>query len=301
MLLLPLISLTESITYSHKCHRLSGIRAYDIADFFTVRPWNAITWFPVGIYPVCRRIGVFHAVGVVVLLLVLLPLLASTPRDRQLQSVYQHRFRMRQNNLLEHISVSVYLQCGVRADTWGKCSEGSLGANATLTDQDEPISYRAAVIWMLLSITFLIGFCYKMGMSLWVIATFFGLFFGLATGITRMRAELGSPVHDQHYAGPDRMMYSVLGAKSVSVQVILTGMAYLYFFNRAYDCLLMPHHLEGLKIAERCQHRKQDIREGGNHRYRCQYPRHNLGISTCLISGRRLYGLGRQGNLQSAW
>ena len=65
-----------------------------------------------------------------------------------------------------------------------------------------------------------------------------------------MRAELGSPVHDQHYAGPDRMMYSVFGAKQLGASN-LTGLAYLYFFNRAYDCLLMPHHLEGLKIAER--------------------------------------------------
>jgi hypothetical protein len=103
---------------------------------------------------------------------------------------------------------------------------------------------------MLLSMVFLVVFCYKIGMSLWVIATFFGLFFGLATGITRMRAELGSPVHDQHYAGPDRMMYSVFGAKRLGPSN-LTGLAYLYFFNRAYDCLLMPHHLEGLKIAER--------------------------------------------------
>ena len=103
---------------------------------------------------------------------------------------------------------------------------------------------------MVLSMVFLVVFCYKLGMSLWVIALFFGMFFGLATGITRMRAELGSPVHDQHYAGPDRMMYSVFGAKRLGASN-LTGLAYLYFFNRAYDCLLMPHHLEGLKIAER--------------------------------------------------
>ena len=63
--------------------RLSGIRAYDIADFFTVRPWNAITWFPVGIYPFRRRTRLLHAVRVVVLLLVLLSLLASTPCVRQ--------------------------------------------------------------------------------------------------------------------------------------------------------------------------------------------------------------------------
>jgi len=46
------------------------------------------------------------------------------------------------------------------------------------------------------------------------------------------------------------MMYLVFGAKLLGA-CNLTGLAYLYFFNRAYDCLLMPHHLEGLKIAER--------------------------------------------------
>ena len=27
-------------------------------------------------------------------------------------------------------------------------------------------------------------------------------------------------------------------------------LSYFYFFNRAYDCRLMPHQLEGLKIPE---------------------------------------------------
>ena len=122
---------------------------------------------------------------------------------------------------------------------------------------------------------------------------------GWRRGLTRMRAELGSPVHDQHYAGPDRMMYSVFGAKQLGASN-LTGLAYLYFFNRAYDCLLMPHHLEGLKIAETRQYRKQDVREGGDCRDWCEHRCHDLGIFACLVSGWCLYGVGRQRDLQSA-
>ena len=63
--------------------RLSGIRAYDIADFFTVRPWNAITWFPIGIYPFAVGLAFLHAVRAVLFLLVLLPVLAGTPCVRE--------------------------------------------------------------------------------------------------------------------------------------------------------------------------------------------------------------------------
>ena len=107
-----------------------------------------------------------------------------------------------------------------------------------------------------------------------------------------MRAELGSPVHDQHYAGPDRMMYSVFGAKRLGASN-LTGLAYLYFFNRAYDCLLMPHHLEGLKIAERADIENKTFAKGSHYRYRCEHRRDDLGISACLVPGRCLYGVGR--------
>ena len=67
-----------------------------------------------------------------------------------------------------------------------------------------------------------------------------------------MRAELGSPVHDQHYYGADQMVYAVFGTRRLGAHN-LTALSFLYFFNRTYDCLLMPHQLEGLKIAEQAR------------------------------------------------
>ena len=37
-------------------------------------------------------------------------------------------------------------------------------------------------------------------------SAFFLLYFLISLGITRMRAELGAPVHDIHYTGPEQIM-----------------------------------------------------------------------------------------------
>ena len=40
---------------------------------------------------------------------------------------------------------------------------------------------------------------------------FFLIYFALALAITRMRAELGTPMHDLHFTGPDMIMTRVVG------------------------------------------------------------------------------------------
>ena len=116
-------------------------------------------------------------------------------------------------------------------------------------DSTEPLSYRGTVILLLLSLASLFGFYLKAGMSAWIIFVLFAMYLTLATGITRMRAQLGSPVHDQHFAGVDEATYALVDAKPLGPSN-LAMLSYFYVFNRAYDCLLMPHQLEGLKIAE---------------------------------------------------
>jgi hypothetical protein len=65
-----------------------------------------------------------------------------------------------------------------------------------------------------------------------------------------MRAELGSPVHDLHFSGPDMIITKLLGSRIFSPGD-LTGLSFLWFFNRAYRGHVMPHQLEGFKLAER--------------------------------------------------
>ena len=114
---------------------------------------------------------------------------------------------------------------------------------------DEPISYRLIVIGLLGGAAFIVGFCLKMGMSFWVIIVYFAIWYAIAIAITRLRAELGSPVHDLHFIGPDEMLPRLLGIRRLGA-TNLTGFAYLYCLNRAHRSHAMPHQLEGFKLAE---------------------------------------------------
>jgi len=229
--------------------KISGIRGYNIANFFTTRPWNAIDWMPVGIYPFAVGLAFFMPLDLLFSCWFFYLLWKAQSVVGSMLGLH-HGFPYATEQ-----SFGAYVGLGITA-LW--VSRKHLlqvirkigGTRSGIDDSREPLSYRTAMLLIILSMTFIIVFCYKAGMSLWVILLFFGLFFALATGITRMRAELGSPVHDQHFGGPDKMIYSIFGTRRLGPNN-LTILSFLYFFNRSYDCLSMPHQLEGLKIAER--------------------------------------------------
>jgi hypothetical protein len=101
----------------------------------------------------------------------------------------------------------------------------------------------------------------KAGMSWWVAVVFLAMYFVIAVAVTRMRAELGAPVHDLWYAGstgPDTMMVVLFGSKRLG-PANLTVMELFYGFNRDYRNHPQPHQLEGLKMAEQLRVRNRDV------------------------------------------
>ncbi len=75
------------------------------------------------------------------------------------------------------------------------------------------------------------------------------MYFALALAITRMRAELGTPIHDLHFTGPETIMTRVAGSRAFNADN-LTVFALFFWFNRAYRSHPMPHQLEAYKLAE---------------------------------------------------
>ena len=136
-----------------------------------------------------------------------------------------------------------------------------LGYQTALDDSAEPIRYRTAVLGIVIGLAFIIFFCTRngvssvfygsaAGMSTTVALAFFGIYFAISIAVTRMRAELGSPVHDLHYSGPDQILVRILGARRLGAGN-LTMFGMFWFINRAYRSHPMPHQLEGFKLAER--------------------------------------------------
>ncbi|HEX29527.1 TPA: hypothetical protein ENG04_05545 [Candidatus Poribacteria bacterium] len=106
------------------------------------------------------------------------------------------------------------------------------------------------MVGMILAFGYIFAFSKLDGMSVWVILAFFVIYYMISAAVTRMRAELGSPVHDLHFTGPDEMLPKIFGTRRLGPQN-LTMFAYYFFFNRAYRGHPMPHMLEGFKLAER--------------------------------------------------
>ncbi len=113
---------------------------------------------------------------------------------------------------------------------------------------DEPMSNWSVVLALIAGSAFLTFFCLRAGMSVWAIFVFFGLYFAFSTAVSRMRAELGSPMHDLHYTGPERVMVAAVGTRRLGPNN-LSMFSFFWFFTRTFDSHPMPHQLEGFKLA----------------------------------------------------
>ncbi len=120
----------------------------------------------------------------------------------------------------------------------------ALRAGASGTDSASQSGFILAAI----GVCFLFAFARAMGLSFPVTVSFFLIYFLLVFSILRIRAELGPPAHDLHYAGPDEVLINLLGPQSLSKRDLVVAKLF-YWFNRAYRSLPCPHFLEGLKVA----------------------------------------------------
>jgi hypothetical protein len=125
----------------------------------------------------------------------------------------------------------------------------AMGKRSHLDDSREPMTYRAALLGIVGGLAVLVLFAVWSGVTLWVAGAFFLIYFMLSISVSRMRAELGSPAHDLHYAGPDHLLTVMVGPRDLSKQT-LAFFAASWGFNRAYRSHPMPHQLEGFKLAQ---------------------------------------------------
>src|SRR2546428_2778248 len=122
------------------------------------------------------------------------------------------------------------------------------------------MSYRAAALGIAGGMAALVLFSAGIGMSPLIAVLFFLIYFALALAITRMRAELGTPIHDLHFTGPDWTLAQVIGTRDLGQQP-LNAFTLFFWFNRAYRGHAMPHQLEGFKMAEPAAREAPDGKE----------------------------------------
>ena len=212
---------------------------------FTEKPFSVMGWLSLGIYPFVLGIG----------FLIPLDLLFSTWFFFWVWKVQQFTGSVvglegTGYPYINYQGFGAYIGIFLIA-IWRsrKHLQNFLGAKVHSTStRDEPMSHRTVVLALISGVAFLTFFCLKAGMSLWAILVFFGLYFAFSMAVSRMRAELGSPMHDLHYTGPERVMVAALGTRKLGPNN-LSMFSFFWFFTRTFDSHPMPHQLEGFKLA----------------------------------------------------
>ncbi|HLK57707.1 MAG TPA: DUF6785 family protein [Chthonomonadaceae bacterium] len=230
----------------------------DLGQFFTSKPWYALGWTPLSFYPFMIGLG----------MLMPLDFLFSCVffywfwKFEKVASValafdQDPRFPYTENQAfgayLSFCLFSIYVSRNYIVEMFRR----AFGRRSTLDDTHEPMRYRTAMLSILVGVAALVAFGSYLGMPWWIGVAFFGIYFALALAITRMRAELGTPMHDLHFTGPETIMTRVFGVNNFDADN-LTVFALFFWFNRAYRSHPMPHQLEGFKLAEqsRTEYRK---------------------------------------------
>ncbi|MCZ6676516.1 MAG: hypothetical protein O7E52_04625 [Candidatus Poribacteria bacterium] len=227
-----------------------GGEFFDVHPFFTTKPWNAIGWTPIVVFPFAIGMAYFIPLDLsftfwfFYIFWKFEMILGSILGFQQIPGfpfIFDQSFGV-------CVGVLILTLWGARLHLRNVLAGAWRGEKAS--ESNEPISYRTAVLGLIVGFLLLVGFWGMAGMSLWVAALVFVIHFTTVTVITRIRAELGPPIHDLRAMGPDVLLPKMFGMRQLGARN-LSLFSLVYCFNRAYRGNAMPHQLEGLKLAER--------------------------------------------------
>jgi len=114
---------------------------------------------------------------------------------------------------------------------------------------DEAPLYTFAILGVILSMVFLVSFCYYAGMAAWAAITFLGGFYVMSIVVTRMRAELGPPTHRFPFSLTG-FITNMLGTKRID-GATLTQFGMFKFVDFGHLSTPMPPMLEGLYMKHK--------------------------------------------------
>jgi len=116
-------------------------------------------------------------------------------------------------------------------------------------NKDGLLGPRAAFLCLLTGGALLCWLCFKAGMTPLVLVVFLALYFAIAIGIGRMRAEMGPPAHDLYPVLPGQLMIHVVGSRALGTRN-LTILGLFFWLAASWGGHPMPVQSEGLKVAQ---------------------------------------------------
>ena len=221
---------------------------YDLGRQLRTMPWRAIGWTPMAVFPFAIGLAFF------------------IPLDLAFSSWFFYIFwksvrivtaalgiqQLPRAPWIDEQNFAGYLVlAGASLWTTRKHLNAALRSafgGARIGDEGEPLPYRWAVWGGIAGIAALIVFCTQAGMSFPGAAVWLAIYLAISVGVARIRAELGSPVHDLHFMGPEVALVEAGGAE-VWGKKSLIMYSFFFAFTRAHRSHPMPTQIEAMKLA----------------------------------------------------
>jgi hypothetical protein len=223
---------------------------YSISRFFREKPWNAAGWVSLSAYPFIIGLTFFVPLDISMSAW-LFYIFGKAERVVRAGMLGQGELYMSERAGGAWLAVGILGLWGTRrhlSDVWRKF----LNPKARVDDSQEPMSYRRALVGFLLGLLGLTLFSLQAGMTPWGVFGFSVVFFLMAIGVTRVRAEFGPPSHEILALDPAQLLIVAFGPRFIGTSN-LTIMSFYYWLNRLNVSHPMPNQLEAFKIAERAQ------------------------------------------------
>jgi hypothetical protein len=236
---------------------LAVVKLYDIGQYFTAPPWNALAGTQISLYPFAIGLAFFVSLDLsfscwfFFIACKLFQVFGNAQGWNTGAGVGFPFFEQQASGAWVMWSITIaWALKGQFKRTW-QAAFGKDRKLLTGEDREQSRVYRGAYFGLLAGAISLAAFSYALGITPWVAFLFFGLYFLLALTITRVRAELGTP-HEIYFVNPRLILVTLFGTQAIGAQS-LTALSVMYWFNRGYRCHPMPNQLEALKIGDTAQ------------------------------------------------
>ena len=254
-----LISCLNTVALNVPSVPMLNLRANtDIGALMTSSPWNAMGYTPISFYPFVVGIAYLIPVDVTfscwfffVVTRVERIVGAALGLGTGVAGVNQAAFpalgHQGAGAFLALTLVSLWLSRGYLKEVW----DTALGRKSGIDDSEEPMTYRAALIGLVVALAAMVGFCTAAGMNPLValVMVVLGLIYMVAA--TRIRAETGNawlfgPEVDVNTLMTRTFGTSLLGGHDLTILAFLRPA----IANVDMRCMAMPHQMDAFKMAQ---------------------------------------------------
>lgn len=227
-------------------------KGLDISQLIISRPWNVIGWTPIPLLPFMMALSYF------------------IPADMAFSGVFFFWFRKFQQIIAAALGHDVVPLWGGMAGAARVpyLTEQSVGAMVALfclymwhtrsyllggvgtnlqSDNWRPI-LRFGLVGLVVGLIALFAFVVAMRGSTGFLMLYLLIFIAISTAISKIRAQIGPPIHEFAFMGANRWFIDLLGAERLGERNI-TIMGFLYFTHRIWRSHPMPQMADGFKVV----------------------------------------------------